>query len=202
MTSPSPNPFSTRFTQPTAAPFLFADASQLERLRKSLLQHPCSAIVGPHGSGKSTLLSTLIDSLADQLTPHWFRLHADRPNRLDLSGQAEWSERDQIVVDGYEQLSWWGRRRLRRVVRRRGARLVVTSHDEPPGFEVIFRTRSQLQTARRVVARLLKDDWTIIRPEDVEAAFQRRGEIRETLFDLYDLYERRTRDRLAYPEDA
>jgi hypothetical protein len=116
---------------------------------------------------------------------------ADRPD-LDASTV--------VVVDGYEQLSRWSRARLKRLCRRRGWGLLVTSH-KPLGFPSLFQTAATLDVARRVVAHLLPERREDVGGLNVEQCYERSGgNIREMLFELYDRYERTRAERASSTE--
>lgn len=105
-------------------------------------------------------------------------------------GVADWNASTQIVLDGCEQLTWWQRLRLRWHCRRRGAGLLVTAHRDL-GLPPLWRTETNAELAQRLVARLLGEgnaDWP--GAERVERLLaEHRGNLREVLFALYDLYE-------------
>lgn len=192
----SQNPFSTAHVRPGAVPYCFPPGSNVQMLLGRLEQNGwCGEIVGPHGSGKSALLATLIPALerAGKRTC-LIELH-DGQRRLpvDLRGAPELQGDAVVIVDGYEQLGALARFRLRRFRRRRRLGLVVTAH-APVGFPGLFRTATDIELARRIVAALLDEHPSVIPPEDVAAAFSHHdGDMRETLFELYDLYEQRRR---------
>jgi hypothetical protein len=215
--TPISNPFATRYTRPDAAKYLFppgtgADAL-IARLRESAWW---GQITGPHGSGKSTLVQTLLPRLeAAGRAIDFFAFHREDPRRaagsptpepasrcylaqpltgLRQASMAACSSTTQIVVDGYEQLSWLQRTWLKRQCRRRGAGLLVTAHDEL-GLPPLWRTDTSADLARRVVARLLGDgDDGWLSAGQVEQLFAaHRGNLRELLFALYDLYEQHQR---------
>jgi hypothetical protein len=100
-----------------------------------------------------------------------------------------------LLVDGYEQLSGWSRFRLRRVCDRKRFGLVVTAH-EPTGLATLYRFQPDRAALVAVVQWLLRHDTTSrIAATEVDRAFDAcSGNIRETLFRLYDIYEERRRD--------
>jgi hypothetical protein len=98
-----------------------------------------------------------------------------------------------VIVDGYEQLSSWSRLRLRRICDGRGWGLVVTTH-KPVRLPDLFHTQPDPALAQQIVDRLLGEDRSLIAPEEVAASYSAKaGDLREMLFDLYDVYERRRR---------
>ncbi len=189
------NPFAAQWTQPGAIDFLFSpetDATDLiEALRNSNWH---GQIIGPHGSGKSTLLETLIPLLEKagriirrstqhdgQSSPDW--------QALDLSS---WTASTLILIDGWEQLSRWSRFCLRRLTRRHNCGLIITSHQNA-GLPELFQTKPSLEVVRQLVAHLTTDE-----PEDrkiadaviVKTFHNHNGNIRDTLFALYDVVAR------------
>ena len=58
------------------------------------------------------------------------------------------------------------------------------------GYPNLYRTVSELRTAKRLVTRLLKNTVVYISDEMVEQQYHLcKGNIREMLFSLYDVYE-------------
>lgn len=193
--APTHNPFATRFTRPGAIDYLFpTDESALELLARLRDNGWQGEIVGPHGAGKSTLLASLLPALtAAGRTVNSATLHAGEKTLPEaLNNWRSWTSATQVIVDGYEQLSWWSRNQLLRRVKQRGAGLLVTSH-APTGLPLILQVVPRLEAAEEVVRRLAPDSLVIARA-DVQQAFDAsQGNIREMLFALYDLYEARTR---------
>ena len=101
-----------------------------------------------------------------------------------------------MIVDGYEQLGFLSRFRLRRFCRKRALGLLVTAHSSA-GFPDLFRTAPDMATTVRLVERLVDRDSPISADEIRERFSAREGDIREVLFDLYDVYERRRPERDA-----
>jgi len=188
------NPFSTRYVRPGAFPYRFPagqDAAGLvERLRNNDWR---GQIVGPHGSGKSALVATLIDRLQRSgRSTLLIELH-DRQRRLPVSSRQMRNlvPGTVIIVDGYEQLAPWRRFLWKRFCRRRGLGLLVTSHASM-GLPDLCRTATGLALAQHLVDALLGQSASTIAPEEIRQRFKRRrGNLREVLFDLYDLYEKR-----------
>jgi hypothetical protein len=197
-TEPPGNPFSVRRVRPGAAPYLFPDGLDAAALVRRLAALGWwAAVVGPHGSGKSTLLASIAPAVAAAgRTPWQVALHDGRrwlpePAWRDLGGL---TPGDAVVamIDGYEQLGWWARRRLRRLCRRRGCGLFVTAH-RPVGLPVLLRTDVSPETARRVINRLRPGREA---PPEAELASRLKawkGNFREVLFEMYDEHERTRR---------
>lgn len=195
------NPFSTRNIRPGALDFIFppgeSAASLVERLRAS---HWLGQIIGPHGSGKSTLLAALGPALEAAgrvvltVQPRNQESSGGSP-RVDaagLIGRVKLGPDTQLVIDGYEQLSWWTRKRSEAKCRRRGAGLLVTAHQDL-GLPTLFTTQPSLDLAQQVVRRLLVEGDQTITASDVSVAWNEAGgKLRETLFKLYDVYQQRT----------
>ncbi|MBC7852861.1 MAG: hypothetical protein IAF94_05445 [Pirellulaceae bacterium] len=196
----SSNPFATRFTRPGAIGYLFPPGQSavgtLDLLRNN---DWWGEIVGPHGSGKSSLLAELLPLLeATGRRVSVCSLHqGDRTLPISKADVAAWNADTQVVIDGYEQLSWWSKRRLQASVKARQAGLLVTAH-QPMGLPSLFTTKPTLDLARQIVARLLEggmDGTEVPSYDDVAAAFAAHGaNLREMLFSLYDVYQRRQAD--------
>jgi hypothetical protein len=197
------NPFATRHVKPGAIPYLFDEGDSLERMITRFEGNDCRGqIVGPHGSGKSTLLATLTPALeARGYELVMFQLHAGQgalPTRL----AATRSEREHfvdkpagsiVIVDGYEQLSRWNAWRLRHHCARHKLGLLVTTH-RACRLPLLVEIRPKLATAQELFSRLLPEGDNLLNSSDVATMFARHdGNLRETLFGLYDLYELRRR---------
>jgi hypothetical protein len=69
--------------------------------------------------------------------------------------------------------------------------LLVTAHT-PTGLPSLLHTAPDLGTVQAIARTLLGDEAAKISDRDVAASFaDHQGNVREVLFDLYDLYERR-----------
>lgn len=147
-------------------------------------------IVGPHGSGKSTLLVALIPELERAgRQPLLVTLHQGEHRMPRL--EAALTAATQVVVDGYEQLSWWAKRWLQLRCRVAGCGLLITAHADA-GLPSIYQTLVDAQLARWVVARLTQDFPHQVSDSEVAAALARsQGNLREALFTLYDVYQQR-----------
>jgi len=186
------NPFSTRFIRPGAISFVFPEGQSATALVQRLGdQQWWGQIIGDHGSGKSTLLATLIPALETagrnvlNVTLH------QGEHRLPPFDQGAVTASAQLVIDGYEQLSWWSRRRLKSLCGRRGAGLLVTAHTDV-GMQTLYCTEPSEELAQAVVTRLLPQQDADITHDDVSSAYAvAGGNLRETLFKLYDVYQQR-----------
>jgi hypothetical protein len=187
------NPFSTRHVRPGAIDYLFPPGTNAESLLARLAVNSWRGqIVGPHGSGKSALLATLIGALEGSNRPvHLVELH-DGQRRMpgDFRRTNKFTPNTLVIVDGYEQLGFFSRLGLRRFCQKRALGLLVTSHISV-GFPDLFRTAPDMATTVRLVEQLAGRDWAVSADEIRERFCAQQGNIREVLFDLYDVHERR-----------
>jgi len=188
------NPFCTRRVRPGGLPFIFPAGEDAETMVRRLRENGWwGEIVGGHGTGKSALLATLVPAIRQAGRKTLLvELHdGQRRLPLDLNGQSRLSPFDLLIVDGFEQLSRWSRFRLKRLCRRRGWGLLASVHASV-GFPELYRTVPTPELAAKIVDRLLAGQRPPFSAEELAECFaRRRGNLRETLFDLYDLYERR-----------
>ena len=196
------NPFATRFIRPGAIDYIFPKGQSAESLVARLRASEwVGEIVGPHGSGKSTLVAALIPTLKAAgrkvvqrvITPD----AGDRAGCIVPAGafaaisKLPLDKDTQLILDGFERLSWWWRRRVRVHCRRLQAGLLVTAH-ESMGLPLLVQTRPTTELAQQIVERLLPPGDATIKPSDVQAAFTKSDRnLRETLFALFDVYQAR-----------
>lgn len=199
------NPFATCWTKPGALEFQFRRGESAERLVAQLAElNWQGAIVGAHGSGKSTLLASLTSRLkaagrnvaAIVLREGEWRLPRDFVRRsLKMP-------RPLIVVDGYEQISWLGRRVLLARCRLAGAGLLVTSH-APTNLPLLYATEPSLPVAAQLVSTLTARNSSPVTAADVAASHATHGSnFRELFFSLYDRHEALTRTCRHVPRTA
>lgn len=186
------NPFSTRFVRPGEIPYRLSPSCDLQALvARFESRGRLGQIVGPHGSGKSTLLAELIrrwESSGERVVV--VELHdGQRRLPLRLSTLLHNESPTLIAVDGYEQLNRFNRRSLCRFCRRKGIGLVVTAH-QSMGIPDLARCAAGVATVEEVVRHLLHGETTGITTEMIRDSFHRHdGDVREVLFELYDLVE-------------
>ncbi|NLF06647.1 MAG: hypothetical protein GX594_01525 [Pirellulaceae bacterium] len=187
------NPFSSHNIRPGAMPFIFPEGENADSMVRRLRENGWRGeIVGGHGEGKSTLLAELLPALRRAgRKPLLIELHdGQRRLPLDLDACCRAEPFDLLIVDGCEQLGRWNRLRLKRLCRRRGWGLLATAHGSV-GLPRIYRASVSPELAAKVVEQLLAGRTPSFDPAEISAAFERqRGNLREMLFDLYDVHER------------
>jgi energy-coupling factor transporter ATP-binding protein EcfA2 len=194
------NPFSTRFTRPGRIDPL-DDAGRrvdidglLERFRGL---GSTAAIVGPHGSGKSTLLTHLAEAIERRGgRSSRVRLHSWRDALAAWKVIRQSAAGDAVCIDSWECIGPATRILLRLAARLSGCGLLVTSH-QGTGMPELMRCGTSTSLLSAIV-RSLPDHacWyeTLICEADIEAAFaNHRGNLRESLYELYDRFESRGR---------
>jgi hypothetical protein len=202
------NPFATRFVRPGAIPFQFGDGTDGQMLVEQLAAAEWrGAIVGPHGSGKSTLLATLIPRVeqAGRCVKHIALcgdgiISSDGDSRSLPKSLDDLESSSLLIIDGWEQLSWWNRYRIRKRTARRNCGLLVTAHDPAiiRPLPLLFQTAPSLGTMQMLIEQFLQSDSKFVSPvvshSDISTAFsQHHGNIRDAFFALYDLFERQAR---------
>jgi ABC-type cobalamin/Fe3+-siderophores transport system ATPase subunit len=206
------NPFATRYIRPGAIPFLFPEGRSLEQLLADLAaQGYWGQIVGPHGSGKSTLLAQLVRALRQS-----GRSVALEALRLGQRRPPAWpppSGTNIVAIDGYEQLAWLWRWRVKAWCRRHACGLLVTAHLDV-GLPSLWTTSPDLATLQRIVDHLRSTTcptpadgsgapgaW-FSREELAEALAAAQGNLREALFHLFDRYQQRSLAAIAASNPA
>lgn len=197
MTSPTTdNPFRSSRLRPGAAPYVSPGPEWVAGLADQFATAARAQIIGPHGSGKSALLAALVGALrARGRTVEVCELRAGQ-RRLP-ENIWRWPTVPPVVlaIDGFEQLSKIEQWRVRYRTWRAGVGLLVSAH-APVGLPTLVHTSPNLAVAQQVAAQLQSGGTPLVSPDDVAHAYSRcGGDLRETLFALYDLYEaRRTTD--------
>jgi hypothetical protein len=196
---PRNNPFATRWVRPGAIPFLFQPGEGMSLLLERLETHGWRGqIVGPHGTGKSTLVADLLAELSRRsIQVRRVELHEGEGNkraevRQALEEPPAGPGIPVLVVDGFEQLSWWSRHVIKSACRRLGFGLIVTAH-RSVGLPDLYRTAMTPSQARQLVDYLLRHEEARCLDLSNLPRFlsARGGNFRDVLFDLYDLYEER-----------
>ena len=210
---PGVNPFVARKLRPGVIPYLFSGNENLGLILQNLKSNRwIGQIVGPHGSGKSTLIRSLETPLLDAGRrveririacrrrvvhgPHQNveirNLPAARHSFRHVNCQ-EWNARTQLIVDGWEQLSWSTKWLLRFQCVRRRCGLLVTTHVPLMGLPLLYRTRVDLRTARRMIRMLAGTSLENELSDDEICRLLKANSynMRELLFGLYDWYESR-----------
>lgn len=179
------NPFATCWTRPGALPWFGDVDAVVGRLRSADWR---GQIVGPHGSGKSTLLRSLLEPL---------RAAGQRPVLVDAL-QGTQANDGLLLVEAFERLP--RREQSKRIAawRREGVPFVVTTHrvlrSRPATLPVVEHTAPSEAVLGRLFAELTRRRATPVTLEDAFSRFaSRAGDVRETLFDLYNLHEERSR---------
>ncbi len=194
LSTPASNPFCAARLRPGTIDYIFDGTTNLDQLVATLAANRWRGqITGPHGSGKSTLLAAMRPAIqAAGRDVHLLVMTDDDRNlpRFFLKS-LRGSSPSVAAIDGFEQLSAWNRLRLKWFCRRQGVGLVVTTHHSA-GLPDVCRTSIDLLRAWQVVERLQAGFAVLIQRSDlIECLARRRGDLREALFDLYDLYEKR-----------
>ena len=187
------NPFSTRHVRPGAIDYIFPSGTTAESLLARLEGNSWTGqIVGPHGSGKSALLATLIRAVEGSSRQVRLEELHDGQRRMprDFWNTDCITPNTLVIVDGYEQLGFSSRFKLRRFCRKRALGLLVTAHTSV-GFPDLFRTAPDMATTVRLVEQLVDRDSPISADEIRQRFSAHKGDIREVFFDLYDVHERR-----------
>jgi GTPase SAR1 family protein len=200
MSQPVSNPFSSRFTRPGCIESHDAAGSRIDvglLIDRLECLGGTAAIVGPHGSGKSTLLVHLSEEITRRggRAPR-IRLHSWRDATSVWEAMRGAGSGATVCVDGWECLGPPVRLLLRLVAGIRGCKLLVTSH-RGGDLPVLVRSVTSAALLQAIVRTLPESSlWQgkLIAPDDVEDAFLRHGgDVRESLWDLYDRFEARVR---------
>jgi len=198
------NPFSTRFVRPGMVEPLDAEGRPIDlaALAARLCKLGCGAIEGSHGHGKTTLLAALAAELtavghhapliklrtaADAGGAIAAILRAPRAGR----GRCDETPASFICIDSWECLGW-RRVLVRLAARARGCGLLVTSHRRT-GLPVLWTCGTSRELLSAIVHSLPKHDGRITAGDVVAAFVAHGGNLRESLFFLYDRFECRVR---------
>jgi hypothetical protein len=191
------NPFCAARLRPGTIDFIFEHGTCLEQLVDVLEANQWHGqITGRHGTGKSTLLAALTPAMeARGRLVKTVTLGADQKA---LPGEFLTSLRltaglGVAAIDGVEQLHVWNRLLLKRFCHAHAVGLVVASH-RSARLPYLYQTAVDVPRAWKVVERFQEGYPPLVRIGDlVERLASRHNNLREALFDLYDLYEERAR---------
>jgi len=147
------------------------------------------AIVGPKGTGKTTLLEDLAGALA-ALGFNVVQVRLDDRTRSFPRGFlkrlfAELSERDVILFDGAEQMSWFEWRRFKLRSKRAGG-LVITSHHRGK-LPTIRECSTTPELLRDIIVELLGTEPATMAVTAGMLHGKHNGNLREALREMYDL---------------
>lgn len=219
------NPLATRYVAPGKLSWIEVGTVELSQLTSKFANLRRAQIIGVHGSGKSTLLENLVPMLGQVV----LRQDPSSQPQDESSKPADFSSNASavcwfsvrrgawvmdslmqfvstqkfcgtLVVDGFEQLNWWQRLKIKWWVGRCDCRLLVTAHKNM-GLPLLFRTSISEDLARRVIQQaFLVARGTADLPETVQRLpwedllRKHRGNLRECLMDVYDLIETLNRE--------
>jgi hypothetical protein len=190
-----PNPFATRHTRPGVLPALDEHGALLDiaALADRCLALPAAAIEGPHGHGKTTISTRIIEHLGERGLPVVVvRMRSVADGGRAFLAVVRAGRGTLVCIDGWERLGRVAAAAVRLAALCRGLRLLVTAH-RATGLPVVMRCTTSEPLLRALVERL-PDDGGRISAADIAAAFARHGgNLRESLYDLYDRFERRIR---------
>ncbi len=189
------NPFTTRHTRPGRLPPLdeAGRPRDMAAVLAAVRQTAATAIVGPHGTGKSTILVAIEAGLAAAGESAGLLQLRRRRDGLRLIAAVLRAPRDRrLCVDGWERLGPLGAAAVRLAAGARGCRLVVTSH-RTAGMPTLVRTTGSLPLLEAIVARLPDHSGLITAADLAESVTRHAGNLRDSLDDLYDRFERRAR---------
>ncbi len=189
------NPFCAARLRPGTIDFVFEQGKSLQQLVDVLEANVWQGqITGGHGTGKSTLLAALTPAIEDRgRSVESIMLTAGQRHlpRNFFASLRRGAGLGVAAVDGVEQLHPWNRLFLKRFCRAHGAGLVVASHRRAD-LPTLYETAVDEVRAWGVVQRLQNGFPPRIAIEDLRQRLARHeGNLREALFDLYDLYEER-----------
>lgn len=192
------NPFATRYTRPGALPPL-DNLGHILDVAAMIPVLPAAgriaAIVGPHGHGKSTLLAAIVRQ-SSALGRRVVCIGVDGPAAAvaAVAAIARVPPGSLVCIDGWDRMRCGTSWAARVLATRRGCGMLVTTHTDA-GLPVLARCESSPAILAKLIG-LLPDHGGRITPTDVDEAFLRHaGDVRESLFELYDRFENRVRER-------
>lgn len=184
------NPFSTKFWIPGVFPYEFDEVGlDLGELVRRASRSPIVQIVGPHGSGKSTLLESLAEYYRSRGTRVCRTMLNDRQRDLpETFVPKDDDSRTVFLLDGYEQLSFPDRLRLRGRSWSKTVGLLWTTHRPAWRIPVLYRTEARYERFAAMVRMLSKKPSFALDDEFLRALFARGGKnFRTAFFELFDL---------------
>lgn len=194
------NPFSTRLTRPGQIASLncgghFLNPNDLiDRLQ---FLGGTAVIQGPHGSGKTTLLMHLSHELASRGDlVACVRLRSSRDALVVFRSIIRSRPGTTLCLDSWEQAGFMLRKIIWLAVTVRRCGLLVTCH-RPTTMPVLMQCQTSPLLLKRIVEQLPNHEQrrsSLIHEADIQDAFLKcGGNIRESLYDLYDRFEQRVR---------
>jgi hypothetical protein len=154
---------------------------------------PAAAIEGPHGHGKTTITARLVAHLTERgaaVVVVRVRTAADGGRALTAVVRA--GRGTLVCIDGWERIGRLFAAAIRLAARCRGVRLLVTAH-RATGLPVVMRCETSDRLLHAIVERLPKHGGRIGAADVADAFARHDGNLRESLYDLYDRFERRIR---------
>ena len=160
---------------------------------------PRCEILGEHGVGKSSLLRALqshLDqqSISNHLAYACGEFTHDGPPLKFSAVKLLLRESDVLFVDGFEQLSWWTRRRIISYSVKHDHSLIIACHQTQRLPCLVHLAAAETLVLKLVLSlQQAQQADEVVAASDVREFYQRFGNnVRELLFACYDLYEKRT----------
>lgn len=189
------NPFATRHTRPGRLPALDGQgvAIDMDALANSCLAVPAASLEGPHGHGKTTIMTGLIEHLAARgITVILVRMVTAADGRRALAAVLRAVPGTLVCIDGWERVGRLLAAAVLVVARCRRVRVLVTAH-RSAGVPVAMRCGTSARLLEALVDRLPDHGGRIVAADVADAFARHGGNLRESLYDLYDRFERRIR---------
>jgi hypothetical protein len=202
---PIDNPFSSRYIRPGAIAYRFRESTEsaFELYERWKRLGAVAQIRGDHGSGKSTLLESLRPLFqADGFDLHQHVLAEPARDGRTLLAETGWTSKSVVMVDGYERLSHGRRWRLAFKRWRTGARLLITTHVDL-GFAEVCALTPTVDEVVELAKHLQREHPVHVTDDDARAAFaHQKGNVREALFELFDVYQSRSQKAQGPPNNS